>query len=436
MAVYATTERDGSAIVTLDGQERKVIGADLEEARRKVVAVVAEHAAALGEPVEFTSTEPEGTWEMLVHPDGRVEAKPDTPEPVPEPTPQPDTPPYLTQPEPQAEVPAPSDTPSDTPAVELPEPDEAAQPSYPSRRGSFLKSTRPEEPARKGWQGMATRLGLRMAPGPAEKAEREDVFAVSQHWPGPRTIPVLNGKGGANKTPSTVLLSAIFARFGVAGVLAWDANQTRGTLGWRTEQGPHDSTVLDMLPVASELLGTSAQSSDLARYVHHQTADRFDVLRSQPLALASEQRLSAEDVDAIWNVARKYYRLVFIDTGNDESDATWSRLVDHADQIVVATTTRDDHAEAGALLLEALAERGEDSARLARNAVVVVSQADPRATAANVKAVADGFTNLARDVATIPHDPAMVEGWLNVAALRPATQRSWLRAAAAVAHGL
>ena len=219
-------------------------------------------------------------------------------------------------------------------------------------------------------------------------------------------------------------------------MLAWDANQTRGTLGWRTEQGPHESTVLDLLPAATELLGTGAQSADLARYVHHQTADRFDVLRSQPLALASEQRLSAEDVDAIWNVARKYYRLVFIDTGNDESDAMWGRLVDHADQIVVATTTRDDHAEAGALLLEALADRSERSAQLAQHAVVVVSQADPRATSANISTVVNGFTSLAREVATIPHDPQMVEGWLNVAALRPATQRAWLGAAAAVARGL
>ena len=419
MTAHATTETDGSAIVTLDGQPQKIIGADLEDARRKVANLVVEHAAATGEVVEFVTTEPNGTWEMVVHPDGTIHEKP---EPV--------TSPYLHT---SAQT-APSEPAAHAEPVEAAP--EAATSTRRAMRESFLKSNRIEEPATKGWRGTATRLGLRLSPGAAEKAERDDTFAVSQHWPGPRTIAVVNGKGGASKTPTTVLLSAIFARFGGAGVLAWDANQTRGTLGWRTEQGPHESTVLDLLPSASELLGTSAQSADLARYVHHQTADRFDVLRSQPLALASEQRLSAEDVDAIWNVARKYYRLVFIDTGNDESDAMWGRLVDHADQIVVATTTRDDHAEAGALLLEALADRSERSAQLAERAVVVVSQADPRATAANIKTVVDGFTSLAREVATIPHDPQMVEGWLNVAALRPATQRAWLGAAAAVARGL
>src|SRR5690606_1793211 len=105
---------------------------------------------------------------------------------------------------------------------------------------------------------------------------REDQAAVSQHWPGPRTIAVVNGKGGANKTPTTILTSAVFARYGGAGVLAWDNNQTRGTLGWRTEQGPHDATLHDLLPETERLLSTNAQSAELARYVHHQTRDRYD----------------------------------------------------------------------------------------------------------------------------------------------------------------
>lgn len=32
---------------------------------------------------------------------------------------------------------------------------------------------------------------------------------------------------------------------------------------------------------------------------------------------------------------------------------------------------------------------------------------------ANISTVVNGFTSLAREVATIPHDPQMVEGWLN-----------------------
>jgi hypothetical protein len=70
---------------------------------------------------------------------------------------------------------------------------------------------------------------------------------------------MLNGKGGVGKTMTTINLSAVFARNGGAGVLAWDNNQTRGTLGWSTEQGPHEATILDLLPKVPSFLGPAAQ---------------------------------------------------------------------------------------------------------------------------------------------------------------------------------
>jgi MinD-like ATPase involved in chromosome partitioning or flagellar assembly len=303
-------------------------------------------------------------------------------------------------------------------------------------RESFLTHQQDEEPATHGFRGLLTRIGIRVGPSEAERAERADERAVSQHWPGPRTISVVNGKGGAGKTPSTVLLAAVFAQFGGAGVVTWDNNQTRGTLGWRTEQGPHEATLLDLLPQADRLLGPSAQAADLARYVHHQTRDRFDVLRSKPIAMANEQRIEPRDVDAIHSVLSKYYRMILIDSGNDESDPMWQRMIDLTDQLVVATTTRDDHAEAGALLLEALSTRDGRSAYLAQQAVVVVSQADQKEPAGELEKVADGYRSLARAVVTIPFDPAMVDGHLRYGALRPETRRAWLAAGAAVAGGL
>ncbi|RPF21735.1 AAA family ATPase [Myceligenerans xiligouense] len=303
-------------------------------------------------------------------------------------------------------------------------------------RASFLTQVSVEEPAEQGFRGWLTRMGLPVGPSEAERAERADERDVSQHWPGPRTISIVNGKGGAGKTPSSVLLSAVFAQFGGAGVVAWDNNQTRGTLGWRTEKGPHDATLLDLLPRAEHLLGPSAQAADLARYVHHQTRDRYDVLRSKPMAMANEQRIGQADVDAIHAVLSKYYRLIVIDSGNDESDPMWQRMIDHTDQLVIATTTRDDHAEAGALLLEGLAERDGRSAYLAQQAVAVVSQADQKAPAEEVRKVAAGYESIAREVVTVPFDPGLVDGHLRYGALRPATRRAWLAAGAAVARGL
>lgn len=498
--IKALTRADGSGEVTINGTSHPVTTTSLDGARAQVIALVSQTAARIGRPVRLATSGPEGDWPLFVHPDGTVEADPTapptrgpsrvgraratTPTAPPPPPATPATPatesadhdhdgpaapafaqdrrdddatPAVVDPTRSSEaVPAdpPPDAPAGVPDLPAPTPDaslgewlRAAAPTpEPGRddaprtrreaRRSFLTEQQLEEPATHGVRGLLARAGVQISPSAAERAQRADVDAVSRHWPGPRTIAVVNGKGGAGKTPTTVLLAAVFARHGGAGVLTWDNNQTRGTLGWRTEQGPHEATLLDLLPQVDSLLGTSAQSADLAHYVHHQTRDRFDVLRSKPMALADEQRVEPADVDAIHTVAAKYYRLIFLDSGNDESDPMWLRMIDHTDQLVVATTTRDDHAEAGALLLEALAERDEHSAALAANAVAVVTQAEPRASTAAVQRVVDGYRPLTRAAVTIPFDPAMVDGVLRYGSLRTSTQRAWLAAGAAVAGGL
>lgn len=311
----------------------------------------------------------------------------------------------------------------------------AAAPST-EDRSSFLRPDSDRSPATQGWRGLLTRMGLPQAPGPREAAERADIAAVAAHWRGPRTVSVVNSKGGSSKSTTAALLSAVFARYGGTGVLTWENNQTRGTLGWRTEQGFHDATLMDLLPAVPSLLERQAQVGDLASFVHHQTQDRYAVLRAQPMLLADEQRISPEDVSAIHEVASKYNRLIVMDSGNDESDPMWRRMVDHTAQLVVVTTTRDDHAEVASLLLHTLAQRDPHRAQLASNAVVIVSQADRNATKADLQRVAGGFAKQARTVVTIPFDPAMVEGQLRLDALRPATRRAWLSAGAAVARGL
>ena len=260
--------------------------------------------------------------------------------------------------------------------------------------------------------------------------------AVSQQWPSPRTIAVVNGKGGAGKTPTTICLAAVFARHGGSSVLAWDNNQTRGTLGWRTEQGPHEATLQDLLPAVQSLLSPDSRITDLGEYIHRQSRDLYDVLRSKTALFADDQRITPCDVDSIWRVATKYYQIIIMDSGNDASDPMWRRMIDHTDQLVVATTTRADHAEAGSLLLEALLRRGEHSARLAKNSVTIITQADPKAPDELIRRTREGYTALSRVVASIPYDPAMVEGALLYDNLKPTTQRAWLAVAASVAEGL
>jgi cellulose biosynthesis protein BcsQ len=312
------------------------------------------------------------------------------------------------------------------------------------RETSFLVTGSTQEPATKGWRGVLSRMGLRIEPSREELAEREDVRTVSQHWPGPRTVAVVNRKGGANKTPTVVMLSAILARYGGGPVLAWDNNESQGTLGWRTEQGPHNSSVLDLVDSSIKLLSPESNTADLAHYVHHQAADKFDVLRSDEDD-EGDHEVTAEEVDIAHRVASKYYRLIVMDSGNTSRSANWRRMIDHSNQLVVPVTAMEDRAEAARLTLQTLESRGEHEAKLARNAVVVVSESTDAGRGmtgearkrAKIEAerIEEGFRPFVREVVRIPYDPALVNGPIRYAMLQPATQRAWLRAAAAVAKG-
>jgi len=411
--VHATVHGDATGVLNVDGVTHQVTGTDDLDVRSQILNQVTGRARIHGRPVLLITEDEQGQGQLFVHPDGRVEAVGE----------------FMPTPSVAATAAGQSDNPMSPAAPDTPPVSERR-----AARASFLVQEAPQQPATKGWRGLLSRAGVHVAPSDEEMAERGDVHSVSQHWAGPRTVSIANGKGGANKTPTTALLAAVFARYGGSGVLAWDNNETRGTLGWRTEQGPHDATVQDLVSDTQRLLSPGAQSSDLAHYVHHQTGDKYDVLRSNPIALSADQKITRAEFNALHEVASKYFRLVFIDSGNDESAERWQQMIDQTSQLVIATTALGEHAEAGALLLEALAQRDERSAQLAANAVVIVSQSEK--TGSGAQAIAQGFEGLARRAVTIPYDEALHGGKIRYDALSPATQRAWLAAGSAVAEGL
>ena len=487
--ITLTIGPDGSGSYEDENGIEPLAASNSEQLRALLLGKAASRARAQNQVVSVTARDTSGVAYLLVSPSGAIKLadKPPTQQPVspqatpapeendlaaqvlaayqthsqqpvspqapaplnqnmPQPAPQqvPGQPVAATQPLAQAPTPPPV-VPSQQPVpqqsvpqpVNQPVPGQGVQVSAPvlrARPDSFLAKSAAGGPKPTGWRAVAGRLGFKVQASQAQCQQWEDERTVSQHWPGPRTIAVLNGKGGAGKTPTSILLASNFARLGSGSVVAADGNVTRGTLGWRTEQGPHNATILDMVPKTETLMDPSARNGDVAAYTHHQTIDQFDVLRSNPLLLSTEQKLSPKELDGIQQVLTRYYRMIIWDTGNDEGDSLWLRIVSHADQIVIATTTRTDHAEAGRLLLQGLSGRDERSAALAANAVVVISQADreePPATS-----LVDGFAGIAREVVTIPYDRSMREQWLRSDKLAPATRAAWLHAAAAVARGL
>lgn len=304
-------------------------------------------------------------------------------------------------------------------------------------RDTFL---RPEDEtsfrAERGFRGFLSRMGFAMEPSAQEVEERTWRRTVGTRLNEPKTISVVNGKGGANKTPTAVLLSAVFGRNSGDPVLVWDNNGTRGTLGWRTLKGSHTNHSMDLLAAAAQLKETRVGDPSINSYVHYQPEDCYSVLRTDPRLLASEQHVNAADFDVLHEIVSRFFSLTIVDSGNDESAERWLRMIDHTDQLVIASTTVEEHAEAGALLLEALAKRGGRYEELAKNAVVIISQHQPQGNDEQLNRIAHGFRRLARQVVTVPYDAALVKGQIRFDGLRPATRRAWLHATAAVAGAL
>jgi MinD-like ATPase involved in chromosome partitioning or flagellar assembly len=169
--------------------------------------------------------------------------------------------------------------------------------------------------------------------------------------------------------------------------------------------------------------------------VHHQSVDRYDVLRSNPELLATDQRIATAEFDLLMQVAARYYRLVVFDSGNDESAERWLRMIDNSYQLVIPTLANPESAESASLLLDALRGRDARSAVLADRAIVIVTQSEASAGPA-ARRIADGFAPHVRAVHIIPFDPALKAGPLQLDALRSRTRDAWLAAAAAAADGL
>lgn len=427
---YATVTGPTATFITPDGHTEPVTATTGEDIRHAVVRRARDEARRSGTPVELVTSGDRGDHHLLIHPTGTLTPVTPSADPAEDDVDidhDVEIKDATTIPRVRREV---------STEAPRPVPARAEESPAPASRPTFLTPTSDADPVvATGWRGVLARVGIRVGPSAVERRRAELTGVVSRQWAGCRTIAVVNGKGGVGKTMTTAMLAAVYAREGGGNVLAWDNNDTRGTLGWRTEAGLYDTTIRDLLPAAPTLLDARAGMSDIARFVHHQSVDRYDVLRSNPELLATDQRIHADQFDLLMQVAARYYRMVIFDSGNDESADRWLRMIDNSYQLVIPTLTTPESAESAALLLDALRTRDERSAALADRAVIVVTQPEPTATTA-ARRVADGFRDHVRAVEVIPFDPALKAGPLRFDALRPRTRDAWLAVAAAVAEGL
>ncbi len=425
--ITAEVRDDGTGELRVDGALETIARADLAEAGAEVTTRVAALAARLGSPVPMEVRDPDGLWALVVHPDGRVDqAAPDAVPGAPVAAgPGPVTP---AKPGPAAPTPAAAAAPSPPAGTPLPTLEDLVTTRRSDRR----------EPARRGWRhgvALVTFGGITPGPGRSERRERAAVHALRRPLDGPRTVVVVNPKGGAHKTTATMLLAATFGLQRGGYTLAWDNNETHGTLGWRATPAQHDRTAVDLLRTMPVLAARgTVRIGDLDGYVRTQPTEQFDVLASDEDA-ASAASVDAESFRNLHRLLSQFYRVLVIDTGNNMRASNWRAAIDAADQLVVVSTVREDTAQSAAWALDALRAAGHEDA--VRRAVTILSDPAPRVDRDLRKRLRTHFGALTRAVVEVPYEPELVGGGrIAYRKLRPATREAWLYATATVAEGL
>ncbi len=256
--------------------------------------------------------------------------------------------------------------------------------------------------------------------------------AVRRNFGGLRQVTVVNPKGGAGKTVATLLLGLTFGQARGGFVLAWDNNETQGTLGMRALPDVHGRTVRDLLENLDRF-SHGGRVGDLSAYVRSQNGAMFDVLASDESATAGEM-LTARAFRDLREVVGRFYKLLLVDTGNNVRAENWQAAVDATDQLVVTMSARNDSAETAARLLDHLEQTGRQA--LVRRAVAVMTM-PPHRREVNPRPIERHFAARCRSVLRVPYDRHLDSGApVRYSAISGESRRAWLRAAAAVADGV
>lgn len=294
--------------------------------------------------------------------------------------------------------------------------------------------SRGERQKLKATTGIRKAFGL--GPGIKELTERDRLERIGRPLRGRKTVMVINTKGGGGKTLVTLMLATYLGRYRSGSVLAWDNNETEGTLGMRAPSQPHHRTVVDLLGALPQIADDpNAGTSELAHWVREQRGIGFDVLASADDDEA--MRIIGEDeFESLHTQLSRFYRMIVVDTGNNRLSPNWLAAAARADLLVFATSLKDDTSVVAAKNLDALVAMGRQD--LVQNAVCVISHTSLRGTdlGAGVH-TREHFEKWVRTVVDIPYDPRLAPGLrLDPTKIGKRTHEACLELAASVVDGL
>jgi MinD-like ATPase involved in chromosome partitioning or flagellar assembly len=245
---------------------------------------------------------------------------------------------------------------------------------------------------------------------------------------GPRVLAFANPKGGVHKTTATVLAAATVGSVRGRGILAWDDNELRGTLGLRAGSARHARTIRHLI---ADLAEVEAQhgldlTDTLDAYLRHSSDGSYDVLAGEESPRFA-QRLDQYTVRRVLELLRRTHDVICVDTGNNVESANWQTVLQACDQLVITTVPREDAAFTADWMLDLLYDVGMGD--LAANAVTLLSCPTPGRSPL-LEDFRHHFASRTRAVAVVPYDPALETGSsIEYQQLQPETRNAWLQAA-------
>ena len=290
-------------------------------------------------------------------------------------------------------------------------------------------------PATWGWRGKLRKWsGGAISPrmGRAEMEHEQHRRSIQRDFDGPRTIAFLNPKGGAAKTTGVLAAGFTFGTVRGGGVVAWDNNETRGTLGIRGTRSSHRNTTRELLEDLERFSDVyQARIGDLGAFVRSQGDAHFDVL-------ASDERpdvtgtIRAQDFTAVHQLLERFYRLILVDTGNNMRAENWLAAAEAADLLVVTSTVREDTGYSGLWMLDALQDAGYRD--LKQKTLTVLSDPSSHVDEQLAHDLTQVYEQRTKAVYRVPYDPVLVAGSVvPYAMLSEGTKAAWLRACAGMA---
>jgi MinD-like ATPase involved in chromosome partitioning or flagellar assembly len=261
-------------------------------------------------------------------------------------------------------------------------------------------------------------------------AETERAIAILRRDLGlPRVLAFANPKGGVHKTTATVLAAATVGSVRGRGVLAWDDNELRGTLGLRAGSARHARTIRHLVADLDEIERCPGYelAERLDDYLRHASDGSYDVLAGEESPHFA-RKLDKTTVRRVLELLRRTHDVICVDTGNNVESANWRTVLQAADQLVLTTVPREDAAFTADWMLDLLHDIG--MGELANNAVTLLSCPTPEPSPL-LEDLRRHFATRTRAVAVVPYDPTLETGSsIDYARLRPETRQAWLRATA------